>query len=310
MSSEQITLDQSTTTKRGSEEWCSLSWEEKKQRRLAIDGHACCNCGNAERQLHVNHIFPDVKGGTDNIKNLRTFCYVCHNKYHSDDPYSVGGTQQTTESPYVPMVDTLQEVVSDIRHPADRCIVLLLAKTGIGVNELVNLDLSDVRLRRNPLAYSGIGPRRRRVPNHFSIPASNTEGIPGPRGARMIETRVPLDRELADALRTYLHIRPDDPPAAERQPLFLGAGKSYGQPLTHDMIHDTVTEHAREVDLYETGAGSKQNVTPQTLYQFFKERYQGQPAVRDYILGNRDTLPMRFDRLVTDFREGCPSLVR
>lgn len=306
MSSEQITLDQSTTTKRGSEEWRRLSWEEKKQRRLKLDEYACCNCGRSDLQLHVHHIFPDGAGGTDNIKNLRTFCHNCHSKAHSDTYLSTDFSQKTRDAPYVPMVDTLREFIAGVAHPRDRCVILLLAKTGLGVAELTELDLSDLRIRRNPLAYSGIGPRRPRVPNHFTIPASKTEGIPGPRGARMMATKVPLDRELVKALRVYLHIRPDDPPSADSQPLFL---TTFGKSLSHDSVHNILEKNAREAGLYETGAGGKRNLTPQTLYHFFKERYFGQPAVRDYILGDRDAMPMRFDRLATDFREGSPSLV-
>lgn len=309
MSSEQVTLSQAVTTDRGSEKWSRLSWEEKRQRRRELDGHSCCNCGRADRQLHVHHIFPDGEGGTDNIKNLRTFCNICHKRVHADDSSLVGSGQNSREAGYVPMESTVRDLVSNVRHPRHRCVILLLAKTGIGVGELTRVDLTDIRLRQNPLSYSGIGPRRPRVPNHITVDPSNTEGIPGTRGARLIPTKVPLDRELATELRRYLTIRPDSSPEVDGDPLFVWAsGKKYGEPLTHDKVHDTVTSYAREAGLYETGGG-KQNLTPRTLYLFFKQRYRGQPSVRDYIIGDRDTLPMPYKNVVTDFREGSPSLV-
>lgn len=308
MSNDQAAPAQPATTGRSDDDWHQLSWEEKKQRRLELDDYRCCNCRETGQQLHVHHIFPESVGGTDNIQNLRTYCHDCHTDIHSDGQFPSDFSQHSIEAPYVPMVETLREFIGNIGHPMHRCIILLLAKTGIGVSELCGLDLSDVRLRRNPLSYSGIGPRRRRVPNHVTIPPSNTEGIPGARGARLTETKIPLDRELASALRAYLHIRPDDPPSPDGQPLFLSTSRNHGQPLSSDTIHSIVTRHARDTDLYEDGAGRKQNLTPRTLFRFFKERYLGQPAVRDYIVGDRDTMPMRFDRLATDFKEGVPTL--
>lgn len=144
---------------------------------------------------------------------------------------------------------------------------------------------------------------------HITVPQSGTDGIPGARGARLTETKVPLDRELTTALRIYLSIRPDDSPNREQRPLFVSCQREYGERITTDAVHHIVEQHATNAGLYEKGAGAKQNLTPQTLYHFFKERYLGQPVVKDYILGNRDTLPMTFDKVVTDFREGCPSLV-
>lgn len=43
------------------------------------DGHCCQHCGAGEH-LRVDHIFPEVKGGTLDIDNLQTLCRSCNSK--------------------------------------------------------------------------------------------------------------------------------------------------------------------------------------------------------------------------------------
>jgi 5-methylcytosine-specific restriction endonuclease McrA len=50
------------------------------------DGDKCTQCGYPDgfrrrsRELHVHHVIPLAKGGTNEITNLITLCHVCHRK--------------------------------------------------------------------------------------------------------------------------------------------------------------------------------------------------------------------------------------
>jgi 5-methylcytosine-specific restriction endonuclease McrA len=59
------------------------SRRESKKRRFDVlqrDGHRCVYCGASpqERELHVDHVVPLSKGGSDTIENLATSCKRCN----------------------------------------------------------------------------------------------------------------------------------------------------------------------------------------------------------------------------------------
>jgi hypothetical protein len=49
---------------------------------LARDKWTCCSCGRSSKEhgsiLHVDHILPRSKGGTDDKENLQTLCWKCN----------------------------------------------------------------------------------------------------------------------------------------------------------------------------------------------------------------------------------------
>lgn len=49
---------------------------------LARDQWKCCSCGRSSKKhgvtLHVDHIIPRSKGGTDDFENLQTLCWKCN----------------------------------------------------------------------------------------------------------------------------------------------------------------------------------------------------------------------------------------
>ena len=57
------------------------NWEDIKNRILIRDNNQCGNCGS-NYNLHVHHIVPLSKGGTNKESNLRTLCENCHKKLH------------------------------------------------------------------------------------------------------------------------------------------------------------------------------------------------------------------------------------
>lgn len=52
-----------------------------RRRVLRRDGFTCVACGFSDRSgrlLEVDHIVPEVLGGSDSVDNLRTLCKGCH----------------------------------------------------------------------------------------------------------------------------------------------------------------------------------------------------------------------------------------
>jgi len=69
------------------------SWQKKRARVKARDGHACVRCGST-RKLSVHHIIPARLGGSDDESNLATVCSRCHHLL--DRPLHVNGGYQSS----------------------------------------------------------------------------------------------------------------------------------------------------------------------------------------------------------------------
>lgn len=306
---EQKTLTEAVDSRRSDDDWDSYEWRQKREQRLKIDDYQCCGCGRSDLQLHVHHIVPDTNGGVDRIENLRTLCYNCHNKTHIDDVTPLSGRSNSSTASYIPTIHTMQEFFSTVTHPFDKAILLLFAKTGVKVNEAVALQLQDIYLRGSPIGYRGIGPLRPSELNYFIAYEKNTEGIAGARGPRLTDTQIPIDSELATALRKWLAIRPDPIPSVEGDPVFLNISDNWGGEITPSVVRSRMKKYAIESGMYGDAKDVADNVTPITLSQFFKARFGGQPMTRDYILGKCEELPYPYPQLVNDYREGVPQLI-
>jgi hypothetical protein len=55
----------------------SAEWKWTRDAILTRDGHACCICRSTET-LHIDHIQPLSRGGTNAWTNLWTLCKLCH----------------------------------------------------------------------------------------------------------------------------------------------------------------------------------------------------------------------------------------
>jgi 5-methylcytosine-specific restriction endonuclease McrA len=63
-------------------------WQQRREKCLDSDEFACQKCGaqggpNGSAQLHVHHIKPKSKGGSDKLSNLITVCHSCHEEVHN-----------------------------------------------------------------------------------------------------------------------------------------------------------------------------------------------------------------------------------
>jgi hypothetical protein len=56
-------------------------WTELKHQVLVRDGYTCANCGGSG-EMHVHHIVPLSKGGTNSLSNLKALCRGCHKLVH------------------------------------------------------------------------------------------------------------------------------------------------------------------------------------------------------------------------------------
>jgi integrase/recombinase XerC len=185
----------------------------------------------------------------------------------------------------------MRAFVAGIGHPLDRAIVLTLLKTGVRAGELCNLDLRDLSIagapvespsrpviEDRPALYVDSEPEQGEVYNGEARSASNK---------RKRATTIPVDGELAVALRRWLAIRPDA--VSDADPLFLSTADEWGRRLTPGMVHHTVETHAREAGWYRSGGGPEENVTPHYFRHFFTTHLRdrtGDRGVVKYLRGD------------------------
>ncbi|MHB1318183.1 MAG: HNH endonuclease [Anaerolineae bacterium] len=60
----------------------SLYWKQICEQVRERDHHRCCHCGTTRAELHVHHIKPVSRGGSDDLSNLITLCKYCHAGQH------------------------------------------------------------------------------------------------------------------------------------------------------------------------------------------------------------------------------------
>jgi hypothetical protein len=54
------------------------AWKRRRQIILARDNFRCVYCGETEADLHIDHIVPISRGGTNDESNLATACATCN----------------------------------------------------------------------------------------------------------------------------------------------------------------------------------------------------------------------------------------
>jgi hypothetical protein len=171
----------------------------------------------------------------------------------------------------------------------------------MGVKELANLKTENIFLRKSISGLTG----EVYFKNHpFILVEENNIGSGRGQGRRLCDTKFPIDSELKKSIKNYLAIRPNSP----RDQLLLSIS-NWGEQTTPDIIHHIVEKTARSCGLYEEGVQVGDNLTPQRLIEFFKYRFGGQPATKQYLLGRKEKMPYSWPVLQTDYREGIYTLV-
>ena len=84
--------------------------EERKTKVAARDSECCSSCGAVEG-LHLHHIQPLSKGGTNQLENLTLLCEGCHSKAHNNRSVTESFENQSTA--YAKRVDDLQHAIKN-----------------------------------------------------------------------------------------------------------------------------------------------------------------------------------------------------
>jgi len=56
-------------------------WDERREQVITRDGFICQECGD-NHNLHLHHLIPLSKGGSNKIENLKLLCSFCHSAKH------------------------------------------------------------------------------------------------------------------------------------------------------------------------------------------------------------------------------------
>jgi integrase len=188
----------------------------------------------------------------------------------------------------------MRAFVRDVRHPLHHALLVTLLKTGIRAGELCNLDLRDVALD----AVSDVADvdRRAELDNRGDalVVVSDREIGSSANGERRTAsnkrkrtTVIPIDDELALAIRRWLSIRPRA--RSDAEPLFLSTARAWGRRLTPDMVHHIVETHTADRNWHREGGSASENVTPHYFRHFFTTHLRdrtGDRGIVKYLRGD------------------------
>jgi len=170
-------------------------------------------------------------------------------------------------------VSEVANICRTILHPLHQAILTTLAKTGIGVGELCNLDVEDADLSFLACRdWNGTENSFLRVRYGGQIPYNN-------RRERVATTYIPVDEELEQIIKQWFLVRPD---MQHSKALFCSVTE-WGSRLTPSMARNVFGRY----DGAKRNAQTKQ-LTPLSLRYFFEEQFGGPPLIRKYILEGTD----------------------
>ena len=204
---------------------------------------------------------------------------------------------------WLPTVADVRQLIRSTQHPLDKAVIALLAKTGMGVGELCNVDVNDICLpdssalemdgtRRPQWAEENVPLLRIRVPPE--------EGRYSTRRERAETTIVPVDEEVYRLVERWLLVRPDAISHAE--PLFLSTDANWGERLTPSIVRHIVSERSKSIE-FANEYESSTTITPDDLRYFFLERFSGRPCIREYVLGRRRLRKLSIERVHKQYSE-------
>ena len=187
-------------------------------------------------------------------------------------------------------VPAMRIFLETVGHPLDRAVMVMALKTGMRVGELCNLDIRDIHLASADVhdaagvsIRGGLDSR----PDSIFVSAAPERGATynGERrtasNKRKRDTVVPIDRELARVLRTWLLIRPDT--RSDAEPLFLSTRDSWGQRLTPGMVRNAVRRHASAHGWHAGADDAASNVTPHYFRHFFTTHMRSRTGDRGIV---------------------------
>jgi integrase/recombinase XerD len=149
-------------------------------------------------------------------------------------------------------VQDAAKLVNSILDTRDRCIVLLLLKTGIRLHELAELDIDDINLEDQSLTVKPTPKRSSRV--------------------------VFYDEEALTTLKYWLRLREK---RTKEKALFVGPG---GSRLVPNTIHKMVLRYATKVGLHNPKSKKPEDrFSPHNMRHFFTTHLIRAGIPREYI---------------------------
>ena len=85
-------------------------WDERKNEVISSDGEDCAECGGW-RNLHLHHITPLSRGGSNKISNLELLCEDCHSKEHGGRDFS--GAFSNSETAFSKRVSNIRYAIEN-----------------------------------------------------------------------------------------------------------------------------------------------------------------------------------------------------
>lgn len=286
-----------------------VEYTEVRKKVLSRDRYQCVNCDSTD-DLEVHHIVPISKSGTNETSNLVIVCSDCHYHIHGKTPSGKAETREAfkREIRWTPSYQDINTFINSITHPAEKAIAMTIIKTGIGVGELCNLSDPDVYLANDETS----------AVLHPNEPTWIDPGIPALRVQDSCEDQrynsrrdrkhnsiIPIDNELQWLLTRWIAIRPDQ--YDKSRPFFMSTS-TWGSHLTRDAVHHLVESNAKPLGMYKKSQELK-NLTPYTLRHFFIERFRGDRAVREYLLGRLPEPSYEIKDLATHYLENTPTFL-
>jgi len=179
-------------------------------------------------------------------------------------------------------VDDVVGFLGTVNHPRDRCMLVLLFKTGMRAGELANLDLRHVSLSGDEDGRFGTGGDP--LLNERSVYVDS--GIDGNKRVR--DTLVPLDDETERELVRWLRVRPEVTEDG-RSPLFVSLSPASSGRLSSEAVAEATRKYTREYGWWSSENDMTQNVTPHYCRHFFTTYLRdasGDDALVRYLRGD------------------------
>jgi anti-sigma28 factor (negative regulator of flagellin synthesis) len=85
-------------------------WEARRKQIVEREGNKCSDCGNW-RHLHLHHLKPLSKGGSNKISNLELLCEKCHSKKHGGRNFS--GDLNSSETAFSKRVANIRYAIAN-----------------------------------------------------------------------------------------------------------------------------------------------------------------------------------------------------
>jgi site-specific recombinase XerD len=178
-------------------------------------------------------------------------------------------------------VDDVVEFIRTVNHPRDRCMLVLLFKTGMRAGELANLGMRHVSLSADENERFGTGGDP--LLNERSVYIDS--GIDGNKRVR--DTLIPLDDETERELIRWLRVRPGD--GSGDDPLFVSLSPASSGRLSSEAVSEVMRKYTRDHGWWSPGNDMKQNVTPHYCRHFFTTYMRdasGDDALVRYLRGD------------------------